>query len=206
MEPIHKENQIALVDPNVLPIEKVHIYHFKDARLYDNQCQPGFEIQYWYAKKKYRKWLKKIRTIEGWEQFRKPPEEVFDYVRINEDEILIIRKIIRHDILEGSNKDESYEKIRKAKRDKPTNQDDSCQSIPQNKTKQMLFTEKMGTMIKQLRQEQGYSQEDLARELGITEKAMNNIERGGLLTFDPESELVKKLAKILEVPAIIYQE
>ena len=51
--------------------------------------------------------------------------------------------------------------------------------------------------IKQLRKERGFSQEDLAREAGITYSALSKIEAG--YSQDPRMKTVQKIAAALGV-------
>lgn len=78
---------------------KVRMFHFKDARLYDQELNDpqygtGWEVQSWYARKKYIDWIHSVRKIAGWEGFRRTPREIFEAVEDEDGNKYIIHKLV----------------------------------------------------------------------------------------------------------------
>jgi len=59
-----------------------------------------------------------------------------------------------------------------------------------------MDNQKIGTFIKQIRKEKGYTQKDLAKKLNITDRAISKWERG---LGCPDISLLEELSKILDI-------
>ena len=55
----------------------------------------------------------------------------------------------------------------------------------------------MNNRVKELRQEKGYTQEDLAEIIGVSRQTVNAIEKQ---KFDPSLNTAFKMAKLFELP------
>lgn len=63
-------NPYSRVDPNY--ITQIIFY---DGRLLDDDAPAGFRLQRKQAKRCYNKWLRGVRSVPGWENFRRPRME-----------------------------------------------------------------------------------------------------------------------------------
>lgn len=222
--------------------QHVHTHHFKNACLYDEDVDDGFEVQTWKARKEYRKWLRQIRRQKGWYYFRRPSRIEFVEYKNDDGTIATVKNIIEHiatnthviskivdsivitkkfpDIIAhphmpihptgdpatdmivrnkqgGKNKNSQLVAQPKVRGTKPD----------EDKFRPKFFTRKMGQLIsaKRLLMSPPMTQEKLARVLNIDTPTIRNIERGNIVRFNSEDELVHKLAKMLGM-TIKYEE
>ncbi len=68
--------------------------------------------------------------------------------------------------------------------------------IPNNGSDKANLKTKFGKRLKQLRNERGITQEQLADKTGLTIESISNIERG---IFGPKFENLEKIARVLKV-------
>lgn len=194
----HDKNvNIKILDPYRIDWNNVKISHFKDARIYDFQIkEPGWQVQRWYAKKKYLEWLRSVRKTPGWEDFRRAPIEVSQEMTDIDGNTYIVKKVIPYSLtVKPKTKIQKYlpaaSKIRGSKPD-----DDDFRP--------KMFTRKMGLEISKCRNKLGLTQIEVARRMNVDVNIIRQIEMGGLIGFNPASILVKTLSRILGIPTIKY--
>jgi len=209
-EPRTTENHIKKFrNPYEMDRHLVRACHFYDARIYEPDIEAGFIVQRWYAKRMYKRWLRSIRKIPGWEGFRRPPVMMTEEVERNDGSTFVIRKWVP-----WSKANASTETI--LRHDANKNRNVPHRLAPQSRVKgaqfgdenfrAKLFTGAMGKHISQLRNSLDMTQLDLAKKINVDVAMVRNIELGGLITFNSEDVLVKNLAKVLGVMTIQYQE
>ncbi|AGC02124.1 Helix-turn-helix XRE-family like protein [Acanthamoeba polyphaga moumouvirus] len=195
------------LNPYKMNPHDVRIYHFKDARLYDNSIRntdASWEVQDWYARRKYNKWLRAVRRQEGWEGFRRPPIEIMQEVEDEDGNIIILRKKVPFRktlprVVVAKDTSRNRSKYLPQSKEKGVKVDDT-------NFRPRMFTEKMGREICNLRNKLGLTQADLAKKINIDVNMIRNIEMGGLISFNSQDPMVRSLAKVLGVPSIKYQE
>jgi DNA-binding XRE family transcriptional regulator len=191
----------VMVDPYQLNRFEVHTSHFIDARLYDTDVEPGYEVQPFFAKKKYRRWLKIVRRNNSWERFRRPEHvlrEEFD------NHVIIRPTAIAKTTSEVTSKYPAG-KINRKYNLLPQSRDKGI-TVEDENFRGKMFTIKMGKEIAFARTELGMTQLDLGKKINISANVVRNIEHGDLVTFNSENPMVKNLAKALGLPSIKYQE
>ena len=197
-------NRDSLVNPININPHDVRTHHFRDARLYDETAENGFIIQNWVARKNFNRWLKTIRGQSGMEMFRRPKKIVFEEFDSDNGTRVRLRTTIQKDTVVGTirtilNRPGNNKRVLL-----PGQAKDNADGIDNYVPK--MFTVTMGREVSVLRNSVGLTQAKLARVLNVTENHIKRVELGGLVTFNPEDEFVKKLAAVLEVPSIKYQD
>jgi ribosome-binding protein aMBF1 (putative translation factor) len=186
-------------DPYRMNWNSVKICHFRDARIYDPQIrEPGWQVQYWYAKKKYLEWLGSIRKIHGWEGFRRAPIEVTQEITNNDGNTYVLKSLVPYNISKKTKRN-TPKYLPAISKVKGVNYDDDS-------FRPKMFTRRMGIEISKRRNKLGLTQVDLAQRMNVSVNLIRQIEMGGLVGFNPDSILVKSLAKVLNIPSIKYIE
>ncbi|ANB50778.1 putative HTH-type transcriptional regulator [Powai lake megavirus] len=201
------KNNKMYVNPYKMKPQDVKLYHFKDARLFDNSIKSNdanWEVQRWYAKRKYNQWLKNVRRQEGWEGFRRPLIEITQEVEDEYGNIIILRKKVpyrktlpREVVARQTSSNNS--KYTPQSREKGVSVDDT-------NFRPRMFTEKMGREICMLRNSKKMTQAELAKQINVDANMIRNIEMGGLISFSSQDPMVRAMARVLGVPSIKYQE
>lgn len=217
----YKKVDINFINPYKMNYNHVHTYHFRDARLYDPDInEPNWEIQNQVARKKYRQWLKYIRSQPGKENFRRPWIEIYCEVEDEDNNIIFVRKLVPY---QRNSLDQQRQSIFvspvknveiKMRQNAGTNHKQRL--MPQSRDKGVkiddvnfrpkMFTERMGKQISQLRNNLKLTQAELGKKINVDANTIKNIELGNLITFNSEDMMVKSLAKVLGLVNIKYQE
>ena len=189
-------------DPYSMNRYHVRMHHFKDARVYDYDFEEsGWQVQRWYARQMYNRWLRSIRKNFGWENFRRPVREIFEEQGEDGDTIVIRKLVPIREFQQvpkynsGKNKKSSLAQSR----EKGVRPDDE-------NFRGKMFTEKMGKEISRLRNQFGMTQAELGKKINVDANTVRDIEHGGLITFNSEDVMVRSLANALGLQSIRYQE
>jgi DNA-binding XRE family transcriptional regulator len=186
--------------------ERVHptqikIRHFRnDLSVRDLE----YMFQSWYAKKMYTEWLKDIRSMNGWENFRRrrePPafSEPATYVGTNVGKTIDNRgrklppkpegtETVSSNVLNTSAGKRSAIATSK---ERGVSADDD-QYIPE------MFTPSMGKQIMAARSQKLLTQRDLANKLNLNVSIIMNIEKGNY-PFNKSDPVVRQLEKELNI-------
>jgi DNA-binding XRE family transcriptional regulator len=212
---------MQLLDPYKMNPHLVHISHFQSAFLYDPEAEPGFKVSRSVAKQKYNQYKQRIRSKEGWKNYRKPPHIIYEEVKEG-NRIGIIKRTVYMKVPGSLLPEFTIEKvltvprgaafIRLPKEDlkkdyqieaeatNPLEADDKTSVAPK------MFTLHMGREIARLRNELHLTQAELAMIVNVDANYIKNVEIGDLITFNPEDVIVRKLARALGIFAIKYHE
>lgn len=208
-------------DPYKMNPHKVRVSHFRQGWLYDPDAPAGYQVQRWVAKTKYNNYKRRIRDRDGWKNYRRPPHIIYEEVK-ERNRIFVVKRTVYMKVPGSKLPDFTVEKvssvpkgatlIRLPKEDPrkdfmaesspadPSEVDDKTSVSPK------MFTLHMGREIARLRNELELTQVELARIVNVDSNYIKNVELGGLISFNPEDVIVRKLAKALGVPSIKYQE
>lgn len=188
-KPKTKKNKRPYMNPYTMNRNQVRMGHFKDARNYDNNIsEPDWEVQGWYARKKYTEWVKAIRKIPGWETFRRPLKEIFQKMEDENGNTYEVRKLV-------SNKTQSTRS-----KNKKTNIPDKGIKLDDEITRPKMFTEKMGKDIALHRNKLGLTQVDLGKKINVDANVIRDIEKGDLVNFNASDVVVRELSRVLGIP------
>jgi len=220
---VEYDNQFQRVcDPYKMDPHKVRISHFKQGWIYDPDAQAGFKVQRHVAKSKYNNYKRRLRDREGWENYRRPPQIIYEEVK-ERNRIVIVKvtiymrvagiKLPEYTIEKVSRVPKGATLIRLPKEDPKKNRvtdiavtDPSEETDDKTSVSPRMFTPHMGKEIARLRNELELTQVELARIVCVDSNYIKNVELGGLISFNPEDVIVRKLARALGVPSIKYQE
>lgn len=198
----------SLMHPYKMNREEVYIRHFKNARIYDATAPEEFEVQYPVAKRAYRQWLANVRSIPGWENFRR--RGTGHGARENDGLIISSQKTLGNIGSSDNTKLSRLNLLSRGNIDSPEKQ--TQKSVPTTNKRGIeapihrLFTEAMGREISEQRSKLEMSQVELARKINVHPSVIRSIELGGLLTFRPDDPMVRALAQVLQLPSIEYKE
>lgn len=197
-------NQDIPLDPYHMNRYHVRMHHFQDARIYDRQIkQAGWTIQRNIIRKKYNQWLRSIRSLRGWEDFRRVHREVVERIQGDDGNVYFVRHVVQSPPV---NREKSLlPKNNKRNKDLPPSTENGI-NISDENYRPKMFTMKMGQEISRIRTNLGLTQAELAKKINVDANMIRNIEVGGLITFNPKDNMVKSLARALNIPSIVYQE
>lgn len=197
-------------NPYVINRHDVNVGHFVEGRLYDKDIdENGWQVQKWVARKKFDNWKSDVRGYEGWEHFRRPakemPPKVYHEVIIDGETEIVksyeIRKLV-WPMVPGLPYREHIVSKTRIPSIKHVGKDDE----DEDEICGRMFTATMGKEISMLRSGKKMTQAELGNKISVDVTTIKNIEIGGLITFDPEDLMVKKLARVLGVSNIQYKE
>lgn len=195
------KNAHCLMDPYRMNARDVTRRHFRDARLYDQDINEiGWEVQRWFARKKYNEWLRSVRRRDGWRDFRRPiivytdDDYDDDTYRFRNTSTRIPSTIQRKNY--QPNRRAHNLALSRVRGARPDDEDYRAK----------MFTTKMGREISKIRSEKGLTQVQLAQKINVDSNMIRNIELGGLITFNPDDPMVRTLARELGLSYIKYQE
>lgn len=176
----------------------VKIEDFRDGRLGDKDVTDDFQIPREHAKKQYRQWLLSLRKNRNWRNFRRnePPQSIAFQLEKN-------RQVSESQRYRTQQPSQSISTPRELN---ARQQRALSKNVESDEFKLRVFTHPMGFQVFQLRNKLGLSQADLAMKLNVSCAVIRDIERNKNVPFNPEDPMVKKLAQILGVPSITYQE
>ena len=171
----------------------IHMQDFTDARIYDKEAEPGYQIPRHCAKKHYRAWLKGARQNHGWENFRvgyKPKPfsmqdrdtMVFHANTTDKAEAVVVPKTSNTGILSQQ----------------------PGMKIDDEDFRAKKFTARMGQEIARRRVDLDLTQAELAKKINVETGIIRDIERGDIIFFNPSDTMVLSLAKALSMPSIKY--
>ena len=229
----YSANNKKFVNPYKMNPYDVKPWHFRDARLYDKQIkESGWEIQRSHANKKYRQWVCKIRKFPEMRNFHRLMTEIVVnepyYYYDNNSELVedtrpVIKVISMTNYLKGE--EESVKRgyavptgtvVFKKETNNihvvPKEITDVAQSVEKGVKIDdpnyipKMFTETMGRYISQTRNSLGLTQAQVAKKINVDSNTIKNIEKGGLVSFNAGSDLVKNLSRVLNLPTINYQD
>lgn len=212
---------MQLTDPYKMNPHLVHISHFQPAFLYDPEAEPGFKVLRYVAKQKYNQYKQRIRSKEGWKNYRKPPHIIYEEVK-ERNRIGIIKRTIYLKVpgsllpeftiekvlsvpkgatfIKLPKEDPKKDLLIEAEVTNPLEADDKTSVAPK------MFTLHMGREISRLRNELHLTQTELAMIINVDTNYIKNVEIGDLITFNPEDVIVRKLARALGITVIKYHE
>lgn len=198
------DSQDNLLNPYQMNRYHVKMHHFRDARIYDRQIkQSGWSVQKNVMRKKYNQWVRSIRRLRGWEDFRRAHREVVETVEGNDGNVYFIRHVTQPSNYQHDRT--LLPKNNRKNKDLPPSTENGVNVLDENYRPKM-FTMKMGQEIARLRTNLGLTQAELAKKINVDANMIRNIEVGGLITFNPRDNMVKSLARALDIPSIAYQE
>lgn len=195
----------AVVNPNNMNPYEVQTHHFRDARLYDETASVGFIVQNWVARKNFNNWLRSVRSQPGMEMFRRPKKVVTEEYDADDGTRVRFRSTIQHEKVVHTVRT-VLPRTGNKKRSLLPGQAKNGEGVDAENYIPKMFTVSMGREIAAMRNTAGLTQAKLARLLNVTESHIKRVELGGLATFNPEDEFVKKLAQVLGVASIRYQD
>lgn len=181
--------------PSFKHAPSVHMQDFTDARIYDQNAEPGYEIQRHSAKKHYRAWLKGTRKQHGWENFRvgqKPKP-----LPIQDRDTMIFNTNLPDKVDAISN---TQRKIN----NKGILSQQPGMKIDDEDFRAKKFTVQMGQEIARRRTDLDLTQAELAKKINVEAGIIRDIERGDIVFFNPADTMVLSLAKALSMPCIKY--
>lgn len=193
---LNSKKKSVFMDPYFMNIHDVKPIHFRDARIYDPEIKgDGWRISARSAQKKYRNWLGRVRSRDGYYLFRRIIYEPRD-ITLNDNDSIVFRnnnenhmKYIIKNTTPNSNKNIT----------EGVNADDN-DFIPK------MFTERMGREISAMRNQNKMTQNELAQMINVDSSIIRNIELGGLVYFNPNDPMVKSLERVLGIQSIKYCE
>uniref|UniRef100_A0A6C0LU26 HTH cro/C1-type domain-containing protein n=1 Tax=viral metagenome TaxID=1070528 RepID=A0A6C0LU26_9ZZZZ len=180
--PIGKKHVIPFKHPYDMHPTLVKISHFYDARVYDLNAEDGYKVQRRVAKKAYRRFLLAVR--QQWPEFRKIPREEFE--------------------MEDVDNDRYQHKITQRKRNNDHSENIMIYNDEESKPK--FFTKKMGKQIIQFRNQLNLTQTELAKKIDVDPTIIRDIELGDIVIYNNNNPFIKRLAWILGLSSIRYQE
>lgn len=204
---------------------EVKMNNFRDARIFDRTADDGFILQRAASRKEYLTWLSSQRDLDGWNNFRRTKPEQSPTYSTEHNPTIIVSPKLREKLI-------SIQAAAKEKEDRELRTEliagtfrNSKNSAGNNKQGRLIassrvkgksiyddefvakvFTFKMGKKVSQTRNEMGLTQAELAMKVGVDEKTIANIERGGLVSYNSSDVLTRSLAKALNLPTIKYEE
>lgn len=184
-------------NPYEINRHNVKMGDFRDARSYDSNIDDGWQIQKGQARGKYKNWVKSVRQLPDWQDFKRDPREV-TYEDRDEDGNIVETRVrvfprvpCREDIPDQVISQKTYTPTSKKWKKDPT--------AVEPEIVEELFTLKMGKRIAEARSRKGMKQVELARKLNVNVTVVKEIEIGDKVTFSRSSELVVNLERILEI-------
>ena len=189
------DTQDKLIDPYKLPRNIVTVDHFLDARLYDDKLEgSGWTVPRSRAKAAYDKWLRYVRSKNGWEDFRRPLRNVVEEIEEEDGSIT-------YNVIQVPHSSKLPNVVRRSNKfsQQPTQKE-------QDDTKPRIFTPNMGKEISRRRLSQGMTQFDLAKKINVDVSVIRDIELGGIIQYQLSDPMVKKLANAIGLSSIKYIE
>lgn len=195
-------------NPYQMNRHKVKLHHFRDARIYDTDItEPGWEVPYYVAKKKYDQWLRAVRRKPGWENFRRPVVEVEEELEDEDGQVYVFRKIVPRFQAPRTNQLGAQTYHRNNNRKRPYAQSvEKGVKVDDDRYRPRMITKQMGKEISRLRQAMGLTQAELAKKINVETNLIRDIELGDAVPYHPEDMILKNLARALNVPSIRYRE
>jgi DNA-binding XRE family transcriptional regulator len=195
-----KKKKSPFPNPYEMSRRDVAIKHFRDARIYDEQAQEGFQVTSHFAKQKYHEWLRNIRKQRGWENFRRQYRISFVYKEIVDEDGNVSHQLVRADSIQkkanaGTNKNRTGTPQSALKGVK----------IDDEEFKAKMWTPAMGKEVARLRSSLEMTQADLAKKINVEPGIVRDIEQGGIVLYNPNDQMTRLLCKALNVSSIKYQ-
>lgn len=206
----------VIKEPFVHPFDmdrhKVSIKHWKNARCYDTDIEDGWWVQNHVARGAYTQWVRNVRTLQGWEQFRRPVVERTKEERDNNGDICIVKRLVfpkvpglpyYDDVILSTYYPKNQSRSQKSA---VTQTPSPVQDGDNDDLNAKMFTKKMGQVICKLRSELNLTQKELGKKINVDAHTIRDIEAGDKILYNPEDAMVKQLAKALGLKGIKWFE
>jgi DNA-binding XRE family transcriptional regulator len=206
---------------NDVDLESITSRYFANARMYDEQLNlkqfnresdantyvGDWEVQPCVSRKNYRNWLYEMRSKPGMQNFRR------DLTPEYEPEILG-GPVVVIEVKHKTNPDDgkiiiertSYLRGRGGRRLDHAQSTERGVKIDDPDYKPRMVTAKLGAYIRRMREGANLTQKELAEKIDAPTDILRNMELGGVVTYNPEDPILKRMAKFFDVPSIRYQE